>query len=104
MTRSIVSFGDTTYSFYIGNAVANALPYIVSTFLGDDFEPSLEMRVLASMKTNINAGVVYFSAGEEKGFNTIEYGANGTFLKSTGNGLVWDTPSAGGSISITFED
>ena len=100
ITKSIVNFGDTAFTFYIGNVCVNAQPYIISTFIGSDFNPSLEMRILFNINPNSTAGILYLKTGEEFGIKTLEYGANGTFLKSTGNGIVWDTPSAGGSGSI----
>ena len=105
MTKTTVTFGETNIIFYIGLIVLNGMPFLAYSATSEDGNSvNNVMKQICFMNNPYQSnGIIYFTNG---GFDSLEYGANGTYLKSTGDGVVWDTPSTGGSgsVTITFED
>lgn len=105
MTKTTVTFGETNLIFYIGLIVLNGVPFLAYSAASEDGNSvNNVMKQICFMNNPYQSnGIIYFTNG---GFDSLEYGASGTYLKSTGDGVVWDTPSTGssGSVTITFED
>lgn len=103
MTKTTVTFGNETTILYIGLIDLQGAPFLAFTVPSDDGSAAVNtLKQISFMNSAYQSnGIIYLA---NNGFDSLEYGESGTFLKSTGDGVVWDTPSAGGGVSVTFED